>query len=70
MKHKGLWITNIVLAIAISGIGIRILMRRVDGAGHVETAASRLAALAVLVVFILIIAIVEGIYLLISRRHG
>ncbi len=45
-------------------------MRRVDGAGYVETAASRLAALAVLVVFILIIAIVEGIYLLISRRHG
>ena len=70
MKHKILWLVNGILAIAIVGLTITVLVRQVDGTGHVETLQSRLASLAVLGVVILVIALVEGIYLLVSNRHS
>ncbi|MDG3062518.1 DUF3923 family protein [Lacticaseibacillus casei] len=70
MKRKVLWLVNGILAIAIVGLTITVLVRQVDGTGHVETLQSRLASLAVIGVVILVIALVEGIYLFISNRHS
>ena len=70
MKHKILWLINGIFGIGIVGLTITVLVRQVDGTGHVETLQSRLASLAVLGVVILVIALVEGIYLLVSNRRS
>ncbi|MFT9040888.1 DUF3923 family protein [Schleiferilactobacillus harbinensis] len=59
MQHKVWWIVNLFFAAAFISGTVLILLRQVDGAGHVETPGSRLAALAVLGVFLLLIVIVE-----------
>ncbi|ERL66063.1 hypothetical protein L248_1155 [Schleiferilactobacillus shenzhenensis LY-73] len=48
---------------------IVILRRTTDGTGHVETGASRLVALAVLGIALLLILAVELIVWLVKRRH-
>ncbi|WP_424321241.1 DUF3923 family protein [Lacticaseibacillus chiayiensis] len=70
MKHKGLWLTNGILAIALLALIITVLVRQVDGTDHVETFQSRLMSLAVIAVVILAIVLVEGIYLLLSKRRS
>ncbi|MCU6429723.1 DUF3923 family protein [Lacticaseibacillus paracasei] len=67
MKHKGIWLINGLLALFAVPLAVIILIRRVDGSGHVETGRSRLAALAVLGVVVLIVILCEVIYLLIAR---
>lgn len=68
MQHKVWWIVNLFFAAAFISGAVLILLRRADGAGHVETPASRLAALAVLLgAFLLLIVIVELIVWAVMR---
>ena len=67
MQHKVWWIVNLFFAAAFISGAVLILLRRADGAGHVETPASRLAALTVLGAFLLLIVIVELIVWAVMR---
>jgi hypothetical protein len=59
MKHKGWWLANTILTVLFaSGIYV-VLVRRVDGTGHLETLQSRLLALAVLAALAFVIIIVQ-----------
>lgn len=59
MKNKLWWIINGVLGFLIASGSIWILIRRVDGAGHVEDVGSRLLAIGMLGVLFVCIVIVE-----------
>ncbi len=67
MENRVWWIVNLFGAAAVSGGVVLLLLRQVDGAGHVETPGSRLAALAVLGAFLLLIVIVELIVWAVMR---
>jgi len=59
MKIKRWWVLNGGLGIIVLLGVVFILVRQIDGAGHVETPASRLLAIAILVGFALFVVICE-----------
>ncbi|WP_047998652.1 DUF3923 family protein [Lactiplantibacillus herbarum] len=67
MKGKRWWLLNGGVGIIVFFGIVLILVRQVDGAGHVETPASRLLAIATLVGFFMLIVVIEVIVHLIIK---
>ncbi|KRN94181.1 DUF3923 family protein [Pediococcus stilesii] len=68
MKNKNWWIFNIVLGTVSIGLGILVLVRKVDGAGHIETVESKLIELLILLIFMGMILMIELIVHLILNK--
>ncbi|KRL13293.1 hypothetical protein FD09_GL002120 [Schleiferilactobacillus perolens DSM 12744] len=67
MRHKVWWGINIFFAAVFVSGAMLIMLRQVDGAGHVETFGSRMAALGVLGAFALLIVVIEALVWFFSR---
>lgn len=61
MKRRKWRVINDVVGIVTIILSLIILIRPVDGTGHVETLGSRLLALGVLAIFVLLFAGVESL---------
>jgi len=67
MKDKRWWLLNGGFGIIVLLGIVLILVRQVDGAGHVETLASRLLAIAILVGFFMLIVAIEVVVHLVIK---
>lgn len=70
MQHRSWRVVNVILGIVIALTVLLIMVRKVDGTGHVETLESRLMALLVLAIFVVLIVVIEWVvYLFMKRRR-
>ncbi|WP_299515975.1 DUF3923 family protein [uncultured Rummeliibacillus sp.] len=64
MKLKVWWLSNLIWLIIFSILSFVIFIRRVDGAGTIQTPANKLATFIVLVVFFIFIVLIQLVLLL------
>lgn len=68
MKSKAWWIGNSIFGgLVVSGV-FWILVRQVDGSGHVESLISRLLALGVLGILVTVVLLVELIVYFVTKK--
>lgn len=68
MKLKVWWLSNLIWLIIFSILSFVISIRKVDGAGTIQTPANKLAAFIVLAVFFIFIALIQLVLLLFVKH--
>ena len=68
MKLKVWWLSNLLWLIIFSILSFVIFIRKVDGAGTIQTPATKLAAFIVLVIFFIFIVLPQLVLLLFVKR--
>ena len=68
MKLKVWWLSNLLWLIIFSILSFVIFIRKVDGAGTIQTPATKLAAFIVLVIFFIFIVLTQLVLLLFVKR--
>ncbi|MGA3366544.1 DUF3923 family protein [Lactiplantibacillus pentosus] len=64
MKLKVWWLSNLIWLIIFSILSFVIFIRKVAGAGTIQTPATKLVAFIVLVVFFIVIILIQLVLLL------
>ncbi|WP_285299902.1 DUF3923 family protein [Lactiplantibacillus plantarum] len=69
MKLKVWWLSNLIWLIIFSILSFVIFIRKVAGAGTIQTPATKLAAFIVLVVFFIVILLIQLVLLLFVKHR-
>ena len=70
MKLKVWWLSNLIWLIIFSILSFIIFIRKVDGAGKIQTPATKLAAFILLVISFIIIILIQLVLLLFAKHRG